>query len=177
MAAKPLLPCGIGRDVGPVVIEQVHLDVALARTAQERELVGPQGWVLEGYVRASSQVPLAGGIRRTRGSPGERFRWRRGQPRNRDGSARVVPNRHRERPRSGSSAEPVDRDLWVVACMRISIALLPTLLRVTLSGAFWNPSHLLDGLANGVLAVTERGPARPGPPARSRGYDARSRKP
>jgi len=47
VAAKPLPPRGIGRDVDPVVIEHVHLDVALARTAQKRELVGPEVWVVE----------------------------------------------------------------------------------------------------------------------------------
>ena len=62
VAAKPMLPCGIAGDVGPVVIEQVHLDVALARTTQEGEFVGPEVWVVQGYVRASAQVPLAGGV-------------------------------------------------------------------------------------------------------------------
>ena len=62
VAAKPLLPCGIASDVGPVVIEQVRLDVALAWTAQERELVGPEVWVVQRYVRASSHVALASGV-------------------------------------------------------------------------------------------------------------------
>jgi hypothetical protein len=61
-AAEPLLPRGITGDVGPVVIEQVHLDVALAGTAQERELVYTEVGVLQRYVRASSHVPLACGI-------------------------------------------------------------------------------------------------------------------
>ena len=53
VAAEPLLPRGIAGDVGPVVIEQVHLDVALAGTAQERESVGPQVRVVQRYVRAN----------------------------------------------------------------------------------------------------------------------------
>jgi hypothetical protein len=62
MAVQPRLPCRIARDVGPVVIEQIHLDVALARTAQEGELIGPEVRVVEGYVGARSEMPLAGGV-------------------------------------------------------------------------------------------------------------------
>jgi hypothetical protein len=58
--AKPFPPVG-ARNVGPVVVEQVHLDVVLALTAQERELVGPEVRVVERHVRARSQVPLACG--------------------------------------------------------------------------------------------------------------------
>ena len=73
VAAKPRLPCGIAGDVGLVVIEQVHLDVVLAWTAQERELVGPQVWVVPGYVRAGPQMPLAGGIEGQEVRPESRF--------------------------------------------------------------------------------------------------------
>jgi hypothetical protein len=62
VAAEPLLPRGIAGDVGSVVIEKVHLDVALAGTTLEREFVGPEVRVVQRYVRAPSHVPLAGGI-------------------------------------------------------------------------------------------------------------------
>jgi hypothetical protein len=62
VAAQPLLPCRITGNVGQVIIAQVHLDVALARAAQERELVGPEVRVVQGHVGASPQVPLTGGI-------------------------------------------------------------------------------------------------------------------
>ena len=62
VAPEPLLPRGIAGDVGPVVIEKVHLDVALPGTAQEGKFVGPAVRVVQRYVRARSNVPLAGGI-------------------------------------------------------------------------------------------------------------------
>lgn len=39
--AKPCLPLGVGRDVGPIVVEQRRLDLALARLRKVRELVRP----------------------------------------------------------------------------------------------------------------------------------------
>ncbi len=73
VVAKPVLPRGIACDVGPVVIEQFHLDVALARAAQKRELVGPEVWVVQRYIRASSHVPLTGGVEGQEIHPESRF--------------------------------------------------------------------------------------------------------
>jgi hypothetical protein len=49
VTAEPLLPRRIAGDVGSVVIKQVHLDVTLAGTAQEREFVGPEVGVVQRY--------------------------------------------------------------------------------------------------------------------------------
>ena len=56
--AEPVLPGGIARDVGAVVVEQIGLDVLLARPAKECELVGPQVRVVVLDVRAGSDVTL-----------------------------------------------------------------------------------------------------------------------
>jgi hypothetical protein len=56
--AEPVLPGGIARDVGAVVVKQVGLDVLLARPAEEGELVGPQVRVVVLGVRAGSDVAL-----------------------------------------------------------------------------------------------------------------------
>ena len=56
--AEPVLPGGIARDVGAVVVEQIGLDVLLARSAEEGELVGPQVQVVVLCVRAGSDVAL-----------------------------------------------------------------------------------------------------------------------
>ena len=56
--AEPVLPGGIARDVGAVVVEQVGLNVLLAWPAEERELVGPQVRVVVLRVRAGPDVAL-----------------------------------------------------------------------------------------------------------------------
>ena len=56
--AEPVLPGGIARDVGAVVVEQIGLDVLLAGPAEEGELVGPQVRVVVLCVRAGSDVAL-----------------------------------------------------------------------------------------------------------------------
>jgi len=56
--AKPVIPGGIARDVGAVVVEQIGLDVLLAGPAEEGELVGPQVRVVVLGVRAGSDVAL-----------------------------------------------------------------------------------------------------------------------
>ena len=42
MLAEPVLPGGVARDVGAVVVEQAGLDVLLAGPAEEGERVSPQ---------------------------------------------------------------------------------------------------------------------------------------
>jgi hypothetical protein len=59
--AQPLLPGRIAGDVGAVVVEQVGLEVVLARPAEERELVDPQVRVVLPRDRAAADVPLPGG--------------------------------------------------------------------------------------------------------------------
>jgi len=56
--AEPVLPRGIARDVGAVVVEQIGLNVPLARPAKECELIGPQVRVVVLGVRAGSDVAL-----------------------------------------------------------------------------------------------------------------------
>jgi hypothetical protein len=58
--AQPFLPGRIAGDVGPVVVEQVGLEVVLARPAEEGELVGPQVRVVLARDRAAADVPLPG---------------------------------------------------------------------------------------------------------------------
>ena len=58
---QPLLPGRVAGDVGAVVVEQVGLDVVLARPAEEGELVGPQVRVVLLRDRAAADVALPGG--------------------------------------------------------------------------------------------------------------------
>jgi hypothetical protein len=54
---QPGLPRAIARDVGAVVVEEVGLDVGLARPAQKRELIRPEVWIVARDVRAGAHVP------------------------------------------------------------------------------------------------------------------------
>jgi hypothetical protein len=58
--AQPLLPGRVAGDVGPVVVEQVGLDVVLAGPAEEGELVIPQVRVVLLRDRAAADVPQPG---------------------------------------------------------------------------------------------------------------------
>jgi hypothetical protein len=62
--AQPLLPGRVAGDVGAVVVEEVGLDVMLARPPEERELVGPQVRVVPLREGAAANVALAGRLRR-----------------------------------------------------------------------------------------------------------------
>jgi hypothetical protein len=54
--AEPVLPGGIARDVGAVVVKQVGLDVLLAGLAEECELVDPRVRVVVLGGRAGADV-------------------------------------------------------------------------------------------------------------------------
>src|SRR6266702_4219281 len=62
---EPGLPCGITCDVGPVVEEEVDLDVAFARFVDKRELVRPQVRIIIRDVGTGAEMPpLRSGQRR-----------------------------------------------------------------------------------------------------------------
>lgn len=56
VGSQPVLPLGIGGDVGAVVVEQVGLDLALSRTRQEGVLVRPAVRIIPIDMRAVADV-------------------------------------------------------------------------------------------------------------------------
>jgi len=57
---EPSLPCRIARDVGPIVVEEVALNIGFAWPTEERELVRPKIWVEILDVWTGAHVPLPG---------------------------------------------------------------------------------------------------------------------
>lgn len=69
MLSQPSLPSRIARETGSAVIEQWDLDIGLARTAQKRELVGPEIGIVEPGTRAPAEMPCQTARRNSRRCP------------------------------------------------------------------------------------------------------------
>src|SRR5271156_1815720 len=64
VVAEPGLPSGIGRDVDPIIVEQVSLDFALTGPRQISRLPDPGSRIVAIWMGRSSDVPLFGGLER-----------------------------------------------------------------------------------------------------------------
>ena len=74
--AQPRLPCRIGRDIGPVVVQQIGLDLALAGFRQVGIFVGPGVRIITFGMRGAERMTLFG--RGERYEPIEHLRMRFG---------------------------------------------------------------------------------------------------